>query len=52
MFYKSCKQARAALKTFSRYWQGHHKIVKTTRTVVDWNDCTFSKEHGYTIVMK
>lgn len=52
MFYKSHKQARAYLSTFSNYWRQHHKIVKTTHTIVNWEDCTFSKEHGYTVVMR
>ena len=29
-----------------------HAVVKTTRTLVDWDTCDISREAGYTIVMK
>lgn len=56
MFFKTRKAAQEFLRS-SHYGPTNgnlrkmHAVVKTTRTVVDWDDCSFTKENGYTIVM-
>ena len=57
MFFNTRKAAYEFLKS-SHYGprdgllRKAHRVVKTTRTVVDWDTCNHSKEHGYTIVMR